>query len=160
MALACNQTKIFNMVYSDSASSLTRKGLDKTHHIVTHEEVIDSEKGYQIEACRFVGDAFKELAYFLEKLASVSEGDGSLLDHCLVYAHSDCQLAKTHSIDGIPMLTAGRLNGAVKTGLHVDGKGEPGTRLGYTLQRLMGLPVTSWGQGSMQTSREITEIVA
>jgi hypothetical protein len=58
------------------------------------------------------------------------------------------------------MLTAGRLYGAVRTGLHVDGKGEPGTRLGYTLQRLMGLPVTSWGQGSMQTSREITDIVA
>jgi hypothetical protein len=160
MALACNQTKVFNMVYSDSASSLTRKGLDKTHHIVTHEEVIDPEKGYQIEACRFVGDAFKEFAYFLEKLASLPEGDGLLLDHCLVYAHSDCQLAKTHSIDGIPMFTAGRLNGAVKTGLHIDGKGEPGTRLGYTVQRLMGVPVTSWGQGSMQTSREISEIIA
>jgi len=160
MALACNQSKVFNMVYSDSASSLTRKGLDKTHHIVTHEEVVDPVKGYQIEASRFVGDSFKELAYFLEKLAGVPEGDGSLLDHCLIYAHSDCQLAKTHSIDGIPMFTAGRLNGAIKTGLHVDGKGEPGTRLGYTLQRLMGLPITSWGQGSMQTSREITEIIA
>jgi hypothetical protein len=159
MALTCNQTKVFNMVYSDSASSLTRKGLDKTHHIVTHEEVIDPEKGYQIEACRFVGDAFKEFAYFLEKLAAMPEGDGSLLDHCLVYAHSDCQLAKTHSIDGIPMFTAGRLNGAVKTGLHIDGNGEPGTRLGYTVQRLMGVAVTSWGQGSMETSREIGEIV-
>jgi hypothetical protein len=160
MAVACNQTKVFNMVYSDSASSLTRKGLDKTHHIVTHEEVIDPEKGYQIEACRFVGDAFKEFAYFLEKLAAMPEGDGSLLDHCLVYAHSDCQLAKTHSIDGIPMFTAGSLSGAVKTGLHIDGNGEPGTRLGYTVQRLMGVPVTSWGQGSMQTSREIGEIIA
>jgi hypothetical protein len=160
MALACNQTKVFNMVYSDSGSSLTRKGLDKTHHIVTHEEVIDTEKGYQIEASRFVADAFREMAYFLEKLAATPEGDGSLLDRCLVYAHSDCQLAKTHSIDGIPMITAGRLNGAVRTGLHVDGKGEPGTRLGYTLQRLMGVPITSWGQGSMQTSREIGEIVA
>jgi hypothetical protein len=160
MALACNQTKVFNMVYSDSGSSLTRKGLDKTHHIVTHEEVIDAEKGYQIEASRFVADAFKEMGYFFEKLASMPEADGTLLDHCLVYAHSDCQLAKTHSIDGIPMLTAGRLNGAVKTGLHIDGKGEPGTRLGYTLQRLMGVPVTGWGQGSMQTSREISEIIA
>jgi hypothetical protein len=160
MALACNQSKVFNMVYSDSASSLTRKGLDKTHHIVTHEEVVDTEKGYQIEASRFVGDAFKEFAYFLERIAAVPEGDGCLLDHCLVYAHSDCQLAKTHSIDGIPMFTAGGLNGAVKTGLHVDGKGEPGTRLGYTVQRLMGLPIASWGQGSMQTSREISEIVA
>ena len=160
MALACNQTKVFNMVYSDSASLLSRKGLDKVHHIVTHEEVIDPEKGYQIEACRFVGDAFKEFAYFLEKLAAMPEGDGSLLDHCLVYAHSDCQLAKTHSIDGIPMFTAGSLNGAVKTGLHIDGNGEPGTRLGYTVQRLMGVAVTSWGQGSMQTSREIGEIIA
>jgi hypothetical protein len=159
MALACNQTKVFNMVYSDSASSLSRKGLDKVHHIVTHEEVIDPEKGYQIEACRFVGDAFKDWAYFVEKLASIPEGDGTLLDHSLVYAHTDCQLAKVHSIDGIPMFTAGRLNGAVKTGLHVDGKGEPGTRLGYTLQRLMGVPIGSWGEGSMKTSREISEIM-
>jgi hypothetical protein len=160
MALACNQTRVFNMVYSDSASSLSRKGLDKVHHIVTHEEVVDPEKGYQIEACRFVGDAFKEWAYFVEKLAGVPEADGSLLDHSLVYAHTDCQLAKTHSIDGIPMFTAGRLNGAVKTGLHVDGKGEPGTRLGYTVQRLMGVPIGSWGEGSMKTSREISEIMA
>jgi Protein of unknown function (DUF1552) len=160
MALACNQTKVFNMVYSDSASSLSRKGLDKVHHIVTHEEVIDPEKGYQVEACRFVGDAFKEWAYFVEKLAEIPEGDGTLLDHSLVYAHSDCQLAKTHSIDGIPMFTAGSLNGALKTGLHVDGKGEPGTRLGYTLQRLMGVPIGSWGEGSLKTSREISEIIA
>jgi hypothetical protein len=160
MALACNQTKVFNMVYSDSASLLSRKGLDKVHHIVTHEEVIDPEKGYQIEACRFVEDAFKEWAYFVEKLAEIPEGDGTLLDHSLVYAHSDCQLAKTHSIDGIPMFTAGRLNGTMKTGLHVDGKGEPGTRLGYTLQRLMGVPIGSWGEGSMKTSREISEILA
>src|SRR5439155_19682698 len=48
MALVCNQTKVFNMVYSDSASSLTRKGLDKTHHIITHEEPVDPQKGYQL----------------------------------------------------------------------------------------------------------------
>ena len=53
-----------------------------------------------------------------------------------------------------------RLNGKVKAGQHIDGKGEPGTRLGFTLQRIMGLPVGSWGTGSMETSKEITEIVA
>jgi Protein of unknown function (DUF1552) len=160
MALACNQTKVFNMVYSDSASSLTRKGLDKTHHIVTHEEPVNPEKGYQLHASEFVGAAMQEWAYFVEKLASVPEGDGSLLDHSLVYAHSDCQWAKTHSIDGIPMFTAGRLNGTVKAGQHIDGKGEAGTRLGFTLQRLMGLPVSSWGQGSMEVAKEISEIIA
>ena len=129
-------------------------------HIITHEEPVNPEKGYQLHASQFVGEAMKEWAYFVAKLASVPEGDGSLLDRSLVYAHTDCQWAKTHSIDGIPMFTAGRLNGRVKAGQHIDGKGEAGTRLGFTLQRLMGLPVSSWGQGSMEVAKEISEIIA
>jgi hypothetical protein len=160
MALVCNQTKVFNMIYSDSGSSLTRQGLDKTHHAVTHEEPVDPEKGYQLTSSWFLGEAFKEWGYFVEKMAATPEGDGSLLDHCLVYAHSDCQVAKVHSITSIPMFTAGRLYGKVKTGLHVDGKAQAGTRLGFTLQRLMGVPVGSWGTGSMTATQEISEILA
>jgi hypothetical protein len=160
MALICNQTKVFNMVYSDSGSSLTRQGLDKTHHAVTHEEPVDPEKGYQLTSSWFLGQAFKEWGYFLEKLAAAPEGDGSLLDHCLVYAHSDCQVAKIHSITSIPMFTAGNLYGKVRTGLHIDGQAQAGTRLGLTLQRLMGVPVGSWGTGSMTATQEISEIIA
>jgi hypothetical protein len=160
MALSCNQTKVFNMVYSDSGSSLTRQGLDKTHHAVTHEEPVDPQKGYQLTSSQFLAAAFKEWGYFVEKLATTAEGDGSLLDHCLVYAHSDCQVAKVHSITSIPMFTAGRLYGKVKTGLHIDGKAQAGTRLGFTLQRLMGVPIGSWGTGSMTASQEISEIIA
>jgi uncharacterized protein DUF1552 len=160
MALVCNQTKVFNMVYSDSASSLTRKGLDKTHHIITHEEPVDPQKGFQLLASGFVAEAMKEWGYFVEKLAATPEGDGSLLDHCLVYAHTDCQVAKVHSIDNIPMMTAGKLNGKVKSGQHIDGKGQAATRLGLTVQRLMGVPVGSWGTGSMQATQEIGEIIA
>jgi hypothetical protein len=160
MALVCNQTKIFNMVYSDSASSLARKGIDKTHHIITHEEPVDPVKGYQLEASHFVGDAMKEWGYFVEKLAATPEGDGNLLDRCLVYAHTDCQVAKVHSIDGIPMMTAGKAGGKIKSGQHIDGKGQAGTRLGFTLQRAFGVPIGSWGSGSMEASQEIGEIVA
>jgi hypothetical protein len=160
MALACNQTKVFNMVYSDSGSSLTRRGLDKTHHAITHEEPVDQEKGFQLTASKFVNAALKEWGYFVEKLAATPEGDGSVLDRCLVYAHSDCQVAKVHSITSIPMMTAGGLGGKVKMGLHLDGKREAATRLGFTLQRVMGVPVGSWGTGSMAATREISEILA
>jgi hypothetical protein len=159
MALVCNQTKVFNMVYSDSGSSLSRKGVDKTHHIVTHEEPIDPELGYQRTASTFVKEAMQEWGYFVEKLAETKEGAGSLLDNTLVYAHTDCQVAKVHSIDGIPMMTAGRAGGKIRSGLHVDGKGQAGTRLGFTLQRLYGLPVASWGTQSMEASQEIGEIL-
>ena len=57
------------------------------------------------------------------------------------------------------MFTAGGLNGRVKTGLHVDGKGDVGTRLGYTIQRLFGVPLPHWGQGSLRTSSELGEIL-
>jgi Protein of unknown function (DUF1552) len=160
MALACNQTRVFNMVYSDSGSSLTRNGQDKTHHAFTHEEPMDPVLGYQPNSAWFVGRAMEAWAYLVKALAGTPEGDGSLLDHSLIYANSDCLSAKTHSVTGIPMFTAGRLNGRVKAGLHVDGKGEPGTRLGYTIQRLFGVPLASWGTQSMETSRELGEMLA
>ena len=58
------------------------------------------------------------------------------------------------------MFTAGNLNGRVKTGLHIDGNGEAGTRLGYTLQRLFDVPIASWGTQSMETSHDLGEMLA
>ena len=76
----------------------------------------------------------------------------------LVYAHSDQEYAKIHSLDGIPMFTAGRAGGKLKTGLHIDGAGQPGTRLGLTVQRIMGVEAQSWGAGSNNATTEIKEI--
>jgi len=160
MALVCNQTKVFNMVYSGSVSALTRKGLDKGHHTLTHEEPVDPIKGYQPISSGFVNEAMKEWAYFIEKLAEMPEGDGSLLDRCLVYAHSDCQVAKAHTLTGIPMFTAGLLGGKVKAGQHIDGRAQAGTRVGLTMQRLMGLSVGAWGTKSLTATQEVNEIIA
>ncbi len=159
MALSCNQTKVFNMVYSDSASSLVRNGSERTHHILTHEEPIDPKLGVQPNSSWFVNRAIESWAYFVEAMAATPEGDGSLLDHSLVYAHTDCQFAKVHSLESIPMFTAGTLNGRVKTGLHIDGKEQAATALGFTCQRLMGVPASSWGTQSMEASREIGEML-
>jgi hypothetical protein len=56
-------------------------------------------------------------------------------------------------------MTAGKAGGRLKTGIHVDGTGEPVTRAGFTLQQVMGVPVDKWGVGSMQTSKPISEIM-
>lgn len=159
LALACNQTNVFNMVYSDSASNVVRMGYDKTHHAATHEEPVDPKLGFQPANAWFVGEAMKSFAYFLDALARQPDGDGSLLDHSIVYAHSDQEVAKVHSLNGIPMFTGGGGSGRLKTGLHVDGRGEPGTLLGYTLLKVMGVPVSEWGYKSLRATREIGEIV-
>jgi len=160
MAVACNQTRVFNMTYSNSGSLVTRQGYERNHHITTHEEPVDPKLSYQPDNSWFVRRSMAEWAYFVEALAKVPEGDGTLLDNVLVYAHSDQEFAKIHSLNGIPMFTAGRAGGRLKTGLHLDGKGEAGTRLGYTVQKIMGLPISQWGARSMTASSEIGELVA
>jgi len=159
MALACNQTKVFNMVFSDSASSLTKAGTDKTHHTLTHEELADPQLDYQPQATWFGARSLDAWADFVSILAAVKEGDGTLLDNCLVLAHSDTSFAKTHDVLGIPIMLAGRAGGRIKTGIHVAGNGEPVSRVGLTLQQIMGLPIDRWGMGAMQTAKPVGEIL-
>jgi len=159
MAVACDQTRVFNMFYAHAFSSTIRPGYDKPHHTATHEEAVNAELGYQPNVSWFTRRAMDEWAYYVDALANFKEGDGSLLDNSFIYATTDQSFAKLHAIDGIPMFSAGTAGGRVKTGLHVDGGGSPGCRLGYTAQRLMGLDIESWGDKSNTTSSEIGEIL-
>jgi hypothetical protein len=100
------------------------------------------------------------LADFVGSLAAIKEGDGTLLDNILVYAHSDTCFAKVHSNESIPVMTFGKAGGRVKTGLHIAGNGDPITRTGLTAMQLMGVPVDSWGSRSMQVNKPVSEIMA
>jgi hypothetical protein len=90
----------------------------------------------------------------------VNEGDGSLLDNVLVFAHSDVSYAKNHDVQGIPVMLAGRAGGKLRQGIHLNGAGEPISRVGLTLQQAMGLPVQTWGLEAMNTKRPIGELFA
>jgi hypothetical protein len=92
-------------------------------------------------------------------MAAVKEGDGTLLDNMLVFAHSDVSFAKNHDVSGVPVMLAGRAGGRIKPGLHVNGGGELVTRVGLTVQQAMGLQVGSWGHDGMQTTRSIPDIL-
>ena len=157
-ALACNQTRVVNMIYSWSAASTIKPGVPTTHHIITHEET-RNDQGYQETHAWFVTRAMEAWAYFVGKLASIPEGDGTLLDNMLIYAHSEHDNAQMHSLDGIPIMTAGHAGGRVKSGMHVDGQGRVATRVGLTLMKVMGLTVDKWGYGSMQTSDVVGELL-
>jgi hypothetical protein len=159
MAIACDQARVFNMGYAGETAATTKPGYEKPHHTATHEEPTHPELGYQVEVSWFTRRAMENWAEFVKAFAEQKEGDGTLLDNCLVYALSDISYAKIHSLDNIPMFTAGTAGGKVKTGYHIQGSGEPGTRLGYTLMKVMGLDINSWGTLSNTTSKEFGEIL-
>jgi hypothetical protein len=58
-------------------------------------------------------------AYFLERLRSVKEGNGTLLDHSMILFGSELGDGNAHSHDNLPLLLAGKANGTIKTGRHL-----------------------------------------
>jgi hypothetical protein len=159
-ALQCNQTKVINVLLSDTTSNLRRAGSTTTHHTLTHEEPVNPALGYQEQVGWFARQSMVAWREFLDAMNGIPEGDGTLLDNCMFFAHSDCSIAKAHAVEGIPMMVAGGAGGRIRTGFHMAGRADPASRIGLTLQQAMGLQVEKWGFQSMETNRTITELMA
>lgn len=160
MAIACDQTRVFNMTMSKSDSNSTKQGYEKPHHTCTHEEPIDATLGYQPNASWFVKRSMENFAYFVEAFRKIKEGDGTLLDNVLITANTDVSNARIHSADEMPAFTAGRAGGKIKTGMHIDHQAGNGTSLSFTLLKVMGVDVDVWGNRSNQTNKVVSEILA
>jgi len=159
MAVACNQTKIFNMVFTDNFANVRRTGETYTHHLLTHEEILDPDVGYQPLSFWFNQRSMEGMATYIEILSSIGEGDGTLLDNCLIFASSETNYARLHTIDGVPVYLIGGAGGRFKTGTYVAGGGDPITRVGLTAMKAMGVPISKWGSKSLETSKPISEVL-
>jgi hypothetical protein len=144
IGLATDQTRVFNMAFSEPASTIYMPGDSRPFHQSTHEEPIDESVGYQPVTSKFSTYSMEGFAALLEALDGVKEGNGT----------------KLHAVDGIPMMLAGSASGRMKTGIHVAGTGSTVARVGLTVQQAMGLSVDRWGSDSNQTNRPLSEIMA
>jgi uncharacterized protein DUF1552 len=61
----------------------------------------------------------KMLGYFLEKLQSTPDGDGTLLDHSMVLYGSSLSDGNEHNFDPLPIVLAGGASGRLRGGRHV-----------------------------------------
>lgn len=159
MALQCHQTKVFNVVFSPSASTLRKAGAADTHHMLTHQEPVDDKLGYQPDSTWYAQRSLEQLGYLLGKLSEAQEGGRPLLDNMLLYAHSDTSFAKMHSLEEMPVIMAGRAGGRIKTGLHVREEGAPVSKTALTAMQAMGLKAGSFGSDSMETTKSISEVM-
>jgi hypothetical protein len=94
--------------------------------------------------------------YFLEKLKSIQEGDGNLLDKTLVIYGSPMGNSNTHNHRRVPMFLAGRANGMLKGNLHIKAPdGTPMANAMLTMLQGLGFPdMKSFGDstGAMSLS--------
>jgi hypothetical protein len=160
IGLATDQTRVFNMAFSEPASTIYMPGDSRPFHQSTHEEPIDESIGYQPVTSKFSTYSMEGFAALVDALDAIKEGDGTLLDHSLVLAYTDTSNAKLHAVDGIPMFLAGSASGRMKTGIHFSGASTTVARVGLTVQQIMGLSIDRWGVDSNMTNKPISEVMA
>jgi hypothetical protein len=118
LAYQADVTRVTSMVMGRELSSLTfpQIGVPEGHHSISHhrgEADLISKKAridtYHIEL-------FK---YFLDKMQSIEDGDGTLLDNTLILYGGGMGDGNLHGHTDLPCLLVGKLGGRFKTGYHV-----------------------------------------
>ena len=159
-AMACGQTRVFNLTLGSAFSRLRTLGEPSGYHALTHEEPVDPELGHQ-PRCKWLAE--RCMGFFVElvqALDAINEGDGTLLDRSVVFGFTDHGEARMHSMKRLPILTAGSGGGRMKTGYHIAAEGDAATRVGFTVQQAFGVVSGSWGTESNQVSRPFSELLA
>jgi hypothetical protein len=143
MALACDQTRVFSYFFTYPVNNLLFPGISAGHHRLTHDE-----PGDQPSVNTIIKLIITELGRFFARLRSTTEGDGTLLDNCVILATSDTSFGRNHSLDDYPIILGGSASGALKKGIHYRSpSGENTSMVCLSILRAMGLTVDSFGVG-------------
>jgi len=90
-----------------------------------------------------------KFAYFLEKLKSIPDGDGTLLDHSLVLYGSSLSDGNQHNFSPLPIVLAGGASGQLQGGRHLQFPKD--TRMSNLLAALLNkldVPTETFGDGT------------
>jgi len=121
-------------------------GITEAHHGLTHHSG-DKEKIEKVTKinCYHI----QQLTYLLDKLKAVKEGDGTLLDHCMIAYGSGLADGNRHEHHNLPLILAGRGNGTLKPGRMVRYADEtPITNLYVAMLDRMGVPAETLGDST------------
>jgi hypothetical protein len=146
LAYQTDTTRIssFLVAHDGSNRSFAEIGVPEGHHYLSHH----AGDGGKLEKLKVIDRFYAEqFAYFLSKLESVKEGEGTLLDRVMIVfggAHSD---GNAHSHTNLPVVLAGR-GGGLDAGRHVDHRGKPMTNLYVSLLDRFGAKVERVGDST------------
>ncbi len=115
MAFQTDKTRIASLILARDLSSLTYPFLDvrEAHHGASHN---DTSESYE----KIVRFHLSQYAYLAQKLDSMQEGEGTVLDHSCLMFMSIMFSGTKHDNKKVPIITAGGLGGTLKTGRALD----------------------------------------
>jgi hypothetical protein len=159
MALACDQTRVFSIMFTGSVCGTVFWQVNATggHHDLTHNE---PDPQPLVHAATVF--TMQQFATLLTSLKGVSEGAGNLLDSCAILASTDTADGKQHSITDYPILVAGRAGGtlAYPSTHYRSPSGENTSMVLLSMLRAVGVPLTTFGAMGGQVTSGLSAIEA
>ena len=121
-------------------------GVPDGHHDLSHHGGNVEKRSKIAKINKF---HIEQFAYFLNKMKSIKEGEGSLLDNCGIVYGSGIADGNEHAHHDLPVILAGKGGGAFATGRHVRyAKDTPMTNLFLTMLDNAGVPAERLGDST------------
>lgn len=118
LAFQTDSTRIATMMFANAGDNKNYRkiGVPDGHHDLSHHQsdAVKLEKITQIN--RF---HIQQLSYLLQKMKSIREGEGTLLDNSMIVYGSGISDGNRHNHDNLPILLAGSGGGSIATGRHL-----------------------------------------
>ena len=139
LAFQTDTTRVSTYIGSTpNGVSYPELGFKDEHHSQTHH----NNKLEQVSKVAAI-TAFNiaQFAYMVKKMASLREGDGTLLDNCIMMWGSGLEDGNKHARENLPFIIAGRGGGSINTGRFLpETQGNQGDLL-TTLLACAGIPI-------------------
>ncbi len=148
LAFQGDLTRVSTFLFANEGSNRSYADVEVPdgHHDLSHHggDAAKHEKLKKINLFHI-----NQLAYLLGRLRSVPEGEGTLLDNCMIAYGSGIGDGDRHNHDELPILLAGRGGGSIQTGRHLRFPFEtPLNNLWLTMLERIGAPVGALGDSS------------
>ena len=139
LAFQTDTTRVSSYIGSTpNGVSYPELGFSDTHHSNTHHG-FEAEKVRKVAAITAFNIA--QFAYMIKRMQSIREGDGTLLDNCIMMWGSGLEDGNKHARENLPFIVAGRGGGSINTGRFLPNvRGNQGDLL-TTLLGCAGVPL-------------------
>ncbi len=125
-----------------------KSGVRDSFHILSHHSNNEDNKARFAVLNRYHATLF---AHFLDRLAKLPDGDGTLLDHSLILYGSGMSDGNSHNHDPLPIVLAGHGGGTLRGNQHLRQKElTPMSNLLATLLQKLGCPEEHFGDSTGQ----------
>jgi hypothetical protein len=148
IAFQADLTRVLTFLVTHEGTSRAYReiGISDGHHPLTHHmgkmELL--EKVSQINLYHM-----QQFAAWMQRMKSIKEGDGSLLDHCMVVYGAGLSDGNRHAHDDLPTMLVGKANGTIKTGRRVVFRREtPMCNLFLSMMDRMGVHMDHFGDST------------